>query len=78
MNAMYTVVAERFIRLVLEEEFRTLSGPEQAELEESKTFLQNYFWEKEKLQAMSYLAYATNDNGWQHEICAQVERLQGE
>ncbi|GAK10151.1 hypothetical protein [Geomicrobium sp. JCM 19038] len=77
MIGMYSAVSERFLRLILEKDYRPLTEMERAELNESKTYLQNYYWEKEKLQAMSYLAYATEDDAWQKTIHEQVDRLNG-
>ncbi|AXF55659.1 DUF7667 family protein [Salicibibacter kimchii] len=75
---MYSVVAERLVRLVLEADHRLLTDHEQQEFQESKQYLKNFYREKEKLAAMSYIAYATEDHEWQHEICSEVEKLKGE
>ncbi|SDI54258.1 DUF7667 family protein [Natribacillus halophilus] len=75
---MYSVVAERLVRLILEADYRPLTDHEQAEVNESKQYLKNFYWEKEKLSAMSYIAYTTEDYEWQHEICSEVEKLKGE
>ncbi|WP_184402480.1 DUF7667 family protein [Geomicrobium halophilum] len=75
---MYSVVAERLVRLVLKADYRALTESEQSEMDESKKFLRNFYWEKEKLSTMSYIAYTTEDHEWQHEICSAVEKLKGE
>ncbi|QQK76921.1 hypothetical protein HUG15_15990 [Salicibibacter cibarius] len=75
---MYSVVAERLVRLVLEADHRPLTDHEQQEYMESKQYLKNFYREKEKLAAMSYIAYTTEDYEWQHEICSEMEKLKGE
>ncbi|AXF56830.1 MULTISPECIES: DUF7667 family protein [Bacillaceae] len=70
-------VAERLIVLVLEADKRTLTQTELVELNESKQYFDNFFWEYEKLNVMSYVASETNDYKWQHDILERVEQLKG-
>ncbi|GAK12209.1 hypothetical protein [Geomicrobium sp. JCM 19039] len=73
----YEVVKDRFEELMLDSERRVLSDMELTELHESATYLENYAWEYSKLNAMSFVAYATGDDDWQHEICASLDQLKG-
>ncbi|QDI92006.1 hypothetical protein HUG15_02260 [Salicibibacter cibarius] len=70
-------VAERLIVLVLESDKRTLTQAELVELNESKQYFNNFFWEYEKLNVMSYVASETDDYKWQHDILERVEQLKG-
>lgn len=73
MNA----VQERFIELFIAGQYRPLSQSEVKEFLESYKFLENRYWKLSKLKALSFLAYQTKDWDWLHEICAEIEKIQG-
>ena len=73
MNA----VQERFIELFIAGQYRPLSQSEVKEFLESYKFLENQYWKLSKLKALSFLAYQTKDWDWLHEICAEIEKIQG-
>lgn len=73
MNA----VQERFIELFIAGQYRPLSQSEAKEFLESYKFLENRYWKLSKLKALSFLAYQTKDWDWLHEICAEIEKIQG-
>jgi len=71
------VVAERFIELVITQHYRPLTGAEMKEFMESYQWLINRQWKIAKLKNLSLVAYQANDTEWHHEICAELERLEG-
>src|SRR5690606_32181201 len=71
---MRNVVAERFIELLVIESYRPLNDSEIKELQESFEYLKQRQWQ---LKNMSLMAHMTNDTEWQHEICAEIEKLGG-
>lgn len=71
------VVQERFIELFIAGQYRPLSQSEVKEFLESYKFLENRYWKLSKLKALSFLAYQTKDWDWLHEICAEIEKIQG-
>lgn len=71
------VVAERFIELVITQHYRPLTETERKELIESYQWLVNRQWRVAKLKNLSLVAYMSGDTEWQHEICAELERLEG-
>lgn len=74
---MRNVVAERFIELLVIESYRPLNDSEIKELQESFENLKQRQWKLWKLKNMSLVAHMTNDVQWQHEICAEIEKLGG-
>lgn len=74
---MRNVVAERFIELLVIESYRPLNDSEIKELQESFEYLKQRQWKLWKLKNMSLVAHMTNDVQWQHEICAEIEKLGG-
>jgi hypothetical protein len=55
---------------------RELTAEEFKEIEHCLTVNANYCWEMAMLENMSLLASMTRDTAWQHEICAEIERVQ--
>lgn len=72
---MVNIVAEHFIKLCIVEKYRKLTLKEQFEKKESLKFLEARAWKKAQLENMSLMAHMTDDWEWQHEICANLEKL---
>ncbi len=68
-------VAERFIELSVLKQHRKLTLSETQEFNESFKHLEKREWQKAKLKELSYFAHVTNDTDWQHQICAELEKL---
>lgn len=71
------IVAERFIELCIHEKNRRLSIVERFEKQECLKYLERRFWELAKLKNLSLMAGMTEDVDWQHELCAEIEKLEG-
>lgn len=71
------VVQERFVELFITAQYRALNKLEVKEFLESYQYLENRYWKLSKLKALSFLAYQTKDWDWLHEICAEIEKIQG-
>ena len=71
-----SVVADRFSELMMIGRYRPLSQKELQEVNESIQYLDNRMWKLARLYNFSLMAYMTNDHDWQHEICAEIERLE--
>lgn len=56
---------------------RKLTEQEESDFDYCLHINESYVWRMVKLENLSLLASETNDYEWQHEICAQIERLQG-
>lgn len=73
---MSNPVVDRFVELMVVESYRPLNNQELVELAESFEYLkrrQERLW---TLKNLSLLAHMTNDTEWQHEICAEIERVE--
>jgi len=70
-------VAERFVELAVTMHYRPLTETERKELIESYQWLVNRQWRVAKLKNLSLVAYMSGDTEWQHEICLELERLEG-
>lgn len=68
-------VADRFIELSILKQHRKLTLSETREFNESFRYLEKLEWKKTKLKNLSYVAHITDDTDWQHEICAELEKL---
>ena len=73
---MSNPVVDRFVELMVVESYRPLSNQELVELAESFEYLKHRQWKLWKLKNMSLVAHMTNDTEWQHEICAEIERVE--
>ncbi|WP_035711005.1 DUF7667 family protein [Salibacterium aidingense] len=73
---MNTVHA-RYMELLSIQTKRPLTAMERKELIESKQYVENYLWEFAKLKNLSYMAYISKDYGWLHDICRELDQLQG-
>ena len=71
------IVAERFIELCIHGKHRRLSRVERFEKQECLKYLERRFWELAKLKNLSLMAGMTEDVDWQHELCAEIEKLEG-
>lgn len=71
------VVADRFIELMLASRRRELEVMELRELGECIAYLDRHRWKLTRLYNLSLLASMTDDVEWQHEICAEIETLEG-
>lgn len=69
------VVAERFIELSILKKHRKLTLSETREFNESLKHLEKLEWKKAKLKNLSLIASMIDDTNWQHEICAEIEKL---
>ena len=70
------IVADRFIELSVVEQYRRLTKNERYEKNECLKYLENRQWKLAKLKNLSLMAHMTDDHDWQHEICAEIERLE--
>ncbi|MFD2705491.1 DUF7667 family protein [Salibacterium lacus] len=73
MNVVITRVKE----LLATSAIRELSTVEAQELQESKQFLLHCQWRKALLPNFSLMASMTDDVECQHDICAELEKLEG-
>ena len=71
------VVAEHFIELSVTEQHRKLTPKEQYEKRECLKYLEKQLWKLAKLKNLSLMASMTNNADWQHEICAEIEKIEG-
>lgn len=71
-----SVVADRFIELSVIERYRRLTKTERYEKKECLEYLEKQQWKLAKLKNLSLMAHMTDDTEWQHEICAEIERLE--
>lgn len=71
------VVVDRFIELSVVEQYRRLTKNERYEKNECLKYLTERQWKLAKLQNFSLMASETNDNEWQHDICREIDQLQG-
>ncbi len=69
------IVAERFIELSILQKHRRLTLSETQEFNESFKHLEKREWQKAKLKNLSLVASMIDDTDWQHEICAEIEKL---
>lgn len=72
-----SVVADRFIELSVIERYRRLTKTERYEKKECIKYLTERQWKLAKLKNLSLMASMTNDHDWQHEICAEIEKIEG-
>lgn len=70
-------MAERFIELSVIMYYRPLTTVELKEFFESYQWLIQRQWKLAFLKNLSLMASMTGDMGWQHEICAMIEKLEG-
>lgn len=68
-------IHDRLAELWTIQKKRSLSELEMKEWVECLNFHENYFRKLSKLKNLSYAAYLVNDIDWQHEICANIEKL---
>lgn len=52
-----------------------LTEKEKEELEMCLDWNVTYCWNIARLRTLSFLAHETNDVEWQHQICAEIDRL---
>ncbi|MBO8164671.1 MAG: hypothetical protein H0Z34_13300 [Brevibacillus sp.] len=71
------VVEKRLLDLVGILLQRPLTLQEARDLKESYQYLVEREWKKGLLEMQSFMAYQTDDAEWQHEICRQIDALDG-
>lgn len=70
------VVVDRFIELSVVEQYRRLTKNERYEKNECLKYLTERQWKLAKLKNLSLMASMIDNTEWQHEICAEIDRLQ--
>lgn len=71
------VVEKRMLELVGVYLQRGLTTAERDDLRFCHRFLMEREWKLGLLETQSYLASLTNDSEWQHDICRQIDALDG-
>ena len=71
-----TSVHQRMAELRIKQKQRGLNKKEKLELDQCLDWNVTYCWKAALLLNCSLLASETNDMGWQHEICEQIEKHQ--
>jgi hypothetical protein len=56
---------------------RPLTDTETTELRQAHQYLINREWKLGLLEMQSYMASLTNDVTWQHDICREIDTLDG-
>lgn len=71
----HRIVFLRMLELIGKLQRGQLTAYEREDLFFCRTWLVEREWKTGLLETKSLMAYQTNDHGWQHEICKELELL---
>lgn len=72
------LVHQRMAELSRLQRRRPLTVDEEVEMEQCLHINEDYAYKLSSLENLSLIAYEVNDVAWQHEICANIEKLEGQ